>query len=164
MSNRKPTEAAATLAATEASNVNEITQNRLEVAPNIKDENGLNMIDFLIKAQAAALSLDHYVEAVRLNVEYLEFQGKGEQVRGIFMGYGKATMKNKANGEYKELKTVILQTAEGVKIHAGVNLLNTFEGANLPIGAPVSVIYARDEKTDTGNVKIYEVNLLAPKS
>jgi hypothetical protein len=133
------------------------------VSMEVNDAQG-RQIDFLLKAQEVANALNLFTEAVKLNVEYLELKAEGEQVRGVFMGYGKATMKNPQTGEFKEMKTVILYTPDGVKISAGINLLNTFEGANLPTGAPVSVTYTGAQKIDGGKaVKVYEVYLLKSK-
>jgi hypothetical protein len=156
----KPTQPAAAVEVSTAAAQQEQTQ-ELNITPAHNDDTGQGMIEFLMKAQSLANALDTFTEAVRLNVSYMELKNIGEEVRGVFMGYGKATMKDPMQGGFKELKTVILMTAEGVKIHAGVNLLNTFEGANLQPGAPVQVKFERSDKIDGGKtVKVYGVHLL----
>jgi hypothetical protein len=101
--------------------------------------------------------LDELKPVVQLTAEYMELAKPGESFRGIFIGFQKINVTDKATGESLEKEAVRFIVDKVVKLNAGISLVREFKGANVPTGTTCEVTYMKKE----GNLKIYAVTVLA---
>ena len=104
--------------------------------------------------------LDKMDEGFKLAAKYMEFEEKGQSMRGVFVGFTK--MKSQ-NGD-KLVDVANFQTKDGVWVNAGANLVYQFKDRGIPQGTPLQVTYLGKAETKSGNkVKTFEVRLLNAK-
>ena len=105
----------------------------------------------------ASTKLEKLKPVVQLTAEYVELAKPGESFRGVFIGYQKINVTDKATGETIEKDAVRFIVEKVIKLNAGTSLVREFRGANVPQGTPVEVTFMKKE----GNLKIYAVTVLA---
>lgn len=111
-------------------------------------------------APDALPNLDEMEQGFKLAAKYLEFEEKGQSMRGVFVGFTK--MKSQ-NGD-KLVDVANFQTKEGVWVNAGANLVYQLKDRGVPTGTPLQVTYLGKAETKSGNkVKTFEVRLLNAK-
>lgn len=129
------------------------TPGEVKVSDN-QEEQVLNLSELL----AAVEGIEKKQKVVSLSTKSIELTSEGESFRGIFAGFTKMVVKNKMTDQLEEKKAVrFVLPDKSIGINAGVNLVNTFERSFATAGTAVEVIFAKRD----GNVKIYEVNLIA---
>jgi hypothetical protein len=101
--------------------------------------------------------LDKAEVGISIEPKYLEIL-VGQSVRGIFSGIGHITKKND-DGTYSQIPAIVLQTKDGLKLHAGASLVSQMQ--NIPPGTAVQITYSGQEKTGNGyKVNKFDVRLL----
>jgi len=105
----------------------------------------------------ASTKLEDKKPVIQLTAEYIELAKPGECFRGIFIGFQKINVTDKATGESLEKEAVRFIVNKVVKLNAGISLVREFKSANVPAGTPVEVTFVKKE----GNLKIYAVTVLA---
>lgn len=107
----------------------------------------------VIKKTAAGL--DKMETGISLAPRYFEFEAPGDSVRGVFVGFKNLTLSD------RETTAVLWMDKDmNVFLNSGVNLVDTFQGVGLEIGAPVEITYVEKKKVERGSVKVYDVRIL----
>ena len=109
-------------------------------------------------APDAMPDLDAMEQGISLQAKYIEFETKGECVRGVFLGY--TSMKNQQGNQ---IPVANFQNKDGIWVNAGANLVSQLR--NVPENTPLAITYLGKEDTKRGNkVKTFEVRILnAPR-
>jgi hypothetical protein len=104
----------------------------------------------------ASANVSKLKEVVTLTNEYIELDKPADSFKGIFVGFIKMNVTNKATGELREMSAAQFLIDKKMFINGGVNLVSQLQKGNVPSGTPIKVTYVRKD----GNVKVYELTLL----
>jgi len=138
-------------------NENENSTTAVELANTTTETTIFGNPEQLSALLEASTTLDKKEPVIQLTAEYLELAKPGESFRGIFIGFQKITVTDKATGESIEKDACRFIVNKIVKLNAGTSLVREFRSANVPQGTACEVTYMKKE----GNLKIYAVTVLA---
>lgn len=97
--------------------------------------------------------------------EYYEAKVEGEKKRGVFIKFGETMHKSRAiPGEYDYQKSIeFVDENNKLFVCSAKALVREFERLNIIKNTPFEITYKGKEKGENGDVKIFEVALLAVK-
>ncbi len=109
-------------------------------------------------AASSAKNLDKAKPVLSLTQTTFELKNPGDTFRGLFWGFGTKSSTDRESGEVREQRAVQILKDQQIHLNSGVNLVGTFEEANLKQGTAVEI---KLREITSKNVKIYDVALLA---